>query len=80
MFEDEVTQEDCQGAASACYSLKAGKPGAAADPGTAHALIDRAPSHRPMPRQAEPAASNLFQRDPLTHRGNEPGPGASQGD
>lgn len=61
MFEDEVIQEDCWGAASACCSLKAGKPGDAADPGTGHALINRAPSHRPWSRQAEPEASNLLQ-------------------
>lgn len=32
MFEDEVMQGHCQGAASACCLLKAVKPGAAADP------------------------------------------------
>lgn len=72
-------QEDCQEVASCCCWLKTGKPGVAADPGTGHALIDRAPSHRPWSRQAEPAAINLFQKDPLIHRGNQPGPGASQG-
>lgn len=62
MIADEVMQEG-QEAASACCSLKAGKPRAAADPSTGHTLINRAPSHRPWSRQAEPAASNLFQKD-----------------
>lgn len=78
MLGDEAMQRGCQGAASTGCLLQAGKPGAAGDPGTGYALTDGTPSHRLRPRWPEPAAGNPNHQQPLTLRGDEPGPGSSR--